>query len=191
MSDNPRRSSLSRHAQYVGSALVGVVVFSALLFRPPDATGATSPVDSLSGVIDSLKKELSVRPLDPVVERDSLVAWEARRVGVPVMLAIAVARVENPLADSTAVSRRGAVGLMQIMAGVHLALIQRECRYRHILERRCNVRVGLLILKNYGDSLGSWEQALRAYNGALDYQSAGDRYVAAVEHRGGRIMEGW
>ncbi len=181
---------LLRFAWYVGLGFATGALFGLLLFGTSGTTRATSRMNSLSAVIDSLEQELSLRPRDMRVERDSLVAWEARQLGVPAMLAIAVAQVENPRADSTAVSRRGAVGLMQVMAGVHLPLIRRECRNRHIVERRCNIRVGLLILRSYYDSLGTWEQALRAYNGALDYRSAGDRYVASVEHRRHRMTEG-
>ncbi len=181
---------LLRFAWYVGPGFATGALFGVLLFGTSGTTRATSRMNSLVTVIDSLEQELSLRPRDLRAERDSLVAWEARQLGVPAVLALAVAQVENPRADSTAVSRRGAVGLMQVMAGMHLPLIRRECRNRHIVERRCNIRVGLIILRSYYDSLGTWEQALRAYNGALDYVSAGDRYVASVEHRRRRMTEG-
>jgi len=140
-------------------------------------------------------------PPDPIVERDSMVVRIARELDLDPVLALAVAYVENPGADSAAVSRAGAVGLMQVMtpaalerrgnvtAAMHrTALIVRVCgRPERIVQRACNVRVGLLIYKDYLRAYGDERRALVAYNGALAYPRAAARYVAAVRAHAERI----
>lgn len=106
--------------------------------------------------------------------RDLVVRAEAHRVGVPVPLALAVSRVENTRGLPWAVSNAGAVGVMQVMPGVHGGTSQ-ELADLHIGARR-----GLEILRSYYDQHGSWMKALRAYNGTLRHEVAGDRYVNKV-----------
>src|ERR1051325_2713720 len=73
------------------------VLFMAGTQAPADGTHVTHPVPTLSE------------------QRDSIIAQEARRAGAPVALSIAVSHVENWTGDSTAVSPRGAVGIMQVL----------------------------------------------------------------------------
>ncbi|MDP6563659.1 MAG: lytic transglycosylase domain-containing protein [Alphaproteobacteria bacterium] len=84
-----------------------------------------------------------------------LVAAEARQIGVPVALALAVARAESDF-DPRAHSHKGARGVMQVMPdtaigeyGIHPDLLWRP---------RINVRLGLHFLK----------RLLRRYRGRVD-----------------------
>lgn len=141
-------------------------------------------------------------PPDPFQERDSMVVRIAREIGIDPILALAVAYVENPEADSTAVSRAGAVGLMQVMSPDALTargnreaarhrtnLITRVCgSVDRLVERSCNIRVGLLIYRDYLIQYdGNERLALVAYNGALAYPRAAARYVAAVRSHVDRL----
>lgn len=120
--------------------------------------------------------------------RDRLVAEAARRHAVPVDLAIAVSHVENWRGLPQARSSAGAVGLMQVMPDIHGSTA------RELEDPGHNVELGVKILRMYYDRYGSWEKALRAYNGSLKLPRAGDRYVAQVRAAqmkiGGRNAEG-
>jgi soluble lytic murein transglycosylase-like protein len=139
--------------------------------------------------LDSIR---TAHPRNLLAERDSLVVQTARRLGLSESVALAVAWVENPRADSTAVSRSGAVGLMQVMPGSAIAArgdslggvsrdayIRSVCGSRPLVERSCNVDVGLQIFREYADRYDETD-ALAAYNGALSYPRAAHRYVSAV-----------
>jgi len=148
----------------------------------------------LTSVIHALDSMVAARPRDLLEERDSLVAREARALGLPVQLALAVAWVENRHADSLAVSYAGALGLMQVMtpeafrvrgdtvqATYRAVYIREVCGSDHNLhERVCNVRVGLRIYRDYLRHHRNEYQALAAYNGALGKPRAAQRYVNAV-----------
>ena len=92
---------------------------------------------------------VSQRPLELLSlseQRDSLVAREARRQGVPEWLALSIAHTENWGGDSTAVNPfSGAVGLLQI----HPVNFGRfpECG-ENITNRYTNVCYGLTILRH-------------------------------------------
>ena len=108
-----------------------------------------------------------LRPLatyDLSERRDSVVLREARRLGVPRIVAYAVTHAETYNGDSTAVSSAGAVGIMQIMPGNFNAYP--ECYMdRHITDMQRNACVGLRLLSDYRDEEGSWAGALRRYVG--------------------------
>jgi soluble lytic murein transglycosylase-like protein len=130
---------------------------------------------------------LAAKPVAPLVilpdfsgERDSLVAQEAHRAGVPTLLAVAVSHVENPDGDSLAVSRAGAVGLMQVNPRVWRTAFLAECGVGSLLGRRRNACVGVRVLLRYIGRETSIDRALRAYNGSTGFRGAGDRYTAAV-----------
>lgn len=156
---------------------------------------APCAADSLAAVVDSLRGELQQRPRNLQVERDTLVVRVAEELGLDPVLALALAYVENPRADSAAVSSAGAVGLLQVMPPESLssrdgtwvgdrraAQVAALCGPgRSLLERECNVRVGLAIYRDYLAVYGSQARALAAYNGALAFPTAAARYVSAVE----------
>jgi soluble lytic murein transglycosylase-like protein len=112
--------------------------------------------------------------LDTVAMRDRLVTEAAKRHQVPLSLALAVARVENTRGLPKARSSAGAVGLMQVLPQAHgLAPEQLE-------NPEFNVDFGVRLLKSLYTRHGSWDRALRAYNGALGKQAAGDAYLNRI-----------
>lgn len=134
------------------------------------------------------------RPPPPQSGRDSIVASEARRWGIPVRLALAVTRVENWSGDSTAVSSAGAVGIMQVMP-FWKPLLGNNCiertgppwswpieEQRSLVDMQLNACIGVQVLRDYYLRHGNWNDALRAYNGALTSRK-GDVYVSQVVER--------
>ena len=97
---------------------------------------------------------------------------EASRAQVPPQLVLALIQVESKF-DPYAVSRSGAVGLMQIMP-FWLKLIGRADD--SLVHAKTNLRMGCTILKYYlGKSHGDIREALQRYNGAtvgIDYSDS-------------------
>lgn len=123
------------------------------------------------------------QPLSQSEQRDALVTIEAQAAGVPTSIALAVARVENWSGDSMAVSPAGAVGLMQIMPKHWQHAFEEECGCGSLFRRQRNACVGVRILKLKYEEQGTWEAALRAYNGSLHFPTAGREYVSLVIER--------
>jgi len=108
------------------------------------------------------------RRLGPSEERDSIVAQEARRAGMPVALAISISHVENWSGDSTARHpSSGATGLMQVMPRYWNDSFPVQCGTAPLTNRRRNACVGVQIALRYYRDLGNWEDALRAYVGGI------------------------
>src|SRR6266550_1517081 len=94
-------------------------------------------VGGLGGRMFAKRETAAIRALTPdsswfakltlSQQRDSIVAYEARRARVPVPLAIAVSHAENWGGDSTALSSSGAVGLMQVMPRTWQHSFEPEC----------------------------------------------------------------
>ena len=122
-----------------------------------------------------------VRYVPPTLDaqRDSIVAAEARRAGVSVPLALAVSHVENFGGDSTALSRAGAIGLMQVMP-MWRHSFEDECGCGPLQNRRRNACVGVRILRLYQDSTKTVNLALRRYHGSTRLHMLGDQYVESV-----------
>jgi len=116
--------------------------------------------------------------------RDYLVAYEARRLGVPVQMAVAVSHAENWSGDPEAISSAGAVGLMQIMPNIWGDQFLEECYGpRSLTNPERNACVGVHVLQSYHEKTGNWNDALRAYNGSSTYRRLGDQYVVSVVER--------
>lgn len=135
-------------------------------------------------------------------QRDSIVATEARRAGVPVLLAIAVSHVENFGGDSMAVSwagrqdtasvRRaiageqraidslGAVGLMQVLPSKWWHSFEEDCGCGSLFDRQRNACKGVRILRYYLAQQPTVDKALRGYHGSLRHHGQGDGYSASV-----------
>lgn len=113
--------------------------------------------------------------------RDSIVAFEARRFGMPVAMALAITHVENWSGDSTAANARsGALGIMQIMPQIWSNAFQHDCYGdRALVDRHRNACLGVQIALLYYGQTGNWDDALRRYAGAVT-PSRGDRYVSSV-----------
>ena len=92
-----------------------------------------------------------------------LVATEARQIGVPVALAMAVARAESNF-DPRALSHKGARGVMQVMPDT--ALGDYGIQPDRLWEPRINIRLGLHFLKRLINRYrGRVDLALSYYNG--------------------------
>lgn len=107
------------------------------------------------------------------VQRDSLVAREARRQGVPEWLALSIAHAENWGGDSTAVNPwSGCIGLMQVcpfdLSGdsLWIGTHREECGDTSLINRKRNVCVGMRVLQ---DCIGRFDRlatVLACYGGA-------------------------
>lgn len=122
--------------------------------------------------------DMSLRLADIVPDPDErlkllkMIHSEASRAQVPPQLVLALIQVESKF-DPYAVSRAGAVGLMQIMP-FWLKLIGRPDD--SLVHARTNLRMGCTILKYYlRKSRGDIREALQRYNGAtvgIDYSDS-------------------
>ncbi len=135
-------------------------------------------------VADTLPVQLAapILPPDPF----AVLVRAALEAQVPAHLVLAVAQVESQR-DSVAVSRRGAVGLMQIMPQYHTVSTLALCgELWRLVEMDCNARVGTHYLYDLYTKHGTWRMALFEYVGAIldgqvRYLAAGNAYVAAVD----------
>jgi len=126
----------------------------------------------------------SVRVERPNVERalsyHEIIAYEAERAGVSSRLALAVARVENPSGDSLAVSKAGAVGLMQVLPKYWGHAFEEECGCGALTGRRRNACVGVRALKEKLMQKKTTREALCAYHGSSGYPAACQKYASDV-----------
>lgn len=104
--------------------------------------------------------------MGPSEQRDSIVAFQARRWGMPVDLALAISHTENWRGDSLARSHVGAVGLMQVLPKVWSNSFLLECGFEDLTNRRRNACVGVMVAMGYFYQRGNWTDALRDYVGA-------------------------
>jgi transglycosylase-like protein with SLT domain len=129
---------------------------------------------------DGTAVSLGTPPMSLSDQRDTIVAQEARRAGVSVDLALAVSHVENWSGDSTAISSRGAVGLMQVLPKYWQHEFEEECGCGSLVQRRLNACKGVRVLAFYLKQQKTTALALRAYHGSLNLHAAGDDYISAV-----------
>jgi len=127
------------------------------------ATAAVGSVHKETWVLGRQRLGSSVLPYQALATR-----YE-RLYGLPAGLAAAVIEVESG-GDPTAVSPKGAVGLMQLMPATARALGVAEA-----FDPEQNVRGGALYLRQMLDRFGSLPLALAAYNAG---PSAVERYGA-------------
>ncbi len=99
-----------------------------------------------------------VRPRGPVKTYDALIARTAQSQGIPPAMVKAVIHAESSF-DPNAVSRKGAMGLMQLMPATASGLgVSRPFRALD------NISGGTRYLRMMHDRYGSWAWALAAYN---------------------------
>jgi len=110
----------------------------------------------------SLSATAEPRPPDRKAIR-ALVEREARALGFPPALALAVAHAESNF-DPRAESRKGARGVMQIMPAT--ARDEYAIEAGHLWDPRINIRLGIHFLKRLVASYGGRiDRALAHYNG--------------------------
>ncbi len=111
------------------------------------------------------------------------VSCYADMYGVPEAVIFAVMKTESHF-DTGAVSKAGAVGLMQMMPDTFRWLTD-EILFEHLedgmmYDPETNIRYGTYMLARLYARYGSWETALAAYNagtGRVDEWLADDRYI--------------
>jgi len=142
---------------------------------PVNPLGGSTFADVLSGV-------RSGKPAACPAELEPIVASAAERYGVDPALVKAVIRAESGFRQE-AVSRAGAIGLMQLMPGTARALGVDPS------DAAQNIDGGVRYLKQQIDRFGSVENALAAYNagpgsvtryGGVPPYAETQRYVANV-----------
>ena len=127
-------------------------------------------------------------------QRDTLVAREARKQGVPVWLALSIAHAENWGGDSTAVNpSSGCVGLMQVcpfdMRGdsLWIGAYHDECGVGPLVNRRRNICVGLQVLIGCIERYDILSSVLACYGGATRHVTR-RKYVDDVARK---VRMGW
>ncbi len=110
----------------------------------------------------------------PAYAYDPLVLRVGRDVGVPPALVKAVIRVESAF-DPGAVSRKGAMGLMQLMP-----VTARSLGVSEPFEEEQNVVGGTRYLRTLRERFGTWTMALAAYNAGPETV---DRYGGVPPYR--------
>ncbi|GIX21746.1 MAG: hypothetical protein KatS3mg121_0529 [Gammaproteobacteria bacterium] len=108
------------------------------------------------------------------------VHYEARRAGLPPEMVLAVIEVESRF-DRFAISRVGALGLMQVMP-FWLEVLERP--QANLFDITTNLRIGCTILKHYLDrENGDWRRALARYNGSVGRRHYPDKVFGALSRR--------
>jgi len=110
------------------------------------------PVRPAGGFRWSAVKRSDGRRYDPLIEQ------AAHAAGIPPALVKAVIHAESAF-DVAALSKRGAMGLMQLMPGT-----ARELGVVQPFRAEENVRGGTRYLRRLHDRYGSWAYTLAAYN---------------------------
>ncbi len=98
-------------------------------------------------------------------QRDSIVAQQARKWGVPPALAVHVSHVEDWSGDSMATSPAGAVGIMQVQPRFWAHAFDADCGTASLYDRTKNACVGVHVLTAFYMQTNEWASALRLYNG--------------------------
>ena len=99
-------------------------------------------------------------PRDPYAGH---IAEASQRFGVPAAWIKAVMRAESA-GDPRAVSRKGAIGLMQIMPATWTALSARNALGADPFDARANILAGTAYLREMLDRYGDFAAAIAAYN---------------------------
>ena len=159
-----RSAAINRplHLRWNPAALTAAALLAALpLGQPPAVAQETNPPPAPSTVI---------HPYAPHV------ADAARRFGIPETWIWAVMRVESN-GNARAVSRAGAMGLMQIMPGTWVQLRTRHGLGTDPFDVHDNIAAGAAYLREMHDRYGNPSAMLAAYNAGPgrydDYLSRG------------------
>lgn len=204
-----RTGAVLSHAVQLGLAAFGllVVVFLVLdgsRFVPLNAAQAGGMAFGKMKTIDSPAAMPVVERLDAADPRQRAiaanlarrfrVATEAteplvseafavgRAVGIDPLLIIAVIAVEsrfNPIAES----EFGAKGLMQVVPRFHLDKLAMHGGEGAVLDPQTNILVGAQILKEYVRRMGTLEEGLQMYAGALDDPARQYAQKVMTEHQ--------
>jgi soluble lytic murein transglycosylase-like protein len=125
---------------------------------------------ALFGVILGFYGVIAVDHLAPPAhslsaQRDSIVAQQARKWGVPPALAVHVSHVEDWSGDSMATSPAGAVGIMQVQPRFWAHAFDADCGTASLFNMTKNACVGVHVMTAFYMQTNEWASALRLYNG--------------------------
>lgn len=137
---------------------------------PDDAPALLAPLELPPGptTADVLASHLARHyRVDGVLAEEAVeAAYSAAEAnGLDPLLVLAVIGVESSF-DRAARSRRGALGLMQVIPRFHLATLDEHGGEALLLEPEVNVAVGARILAEYVARHGGLRAGLQHYNGA-------------------------
>ena len=170
---------MSRWARRFPAGVLGAVAFGAVTafpaalgdgLRPSAAISCLTPVcdRAIEDVVDRVDDHLAVRMMDlgDPGRRDlaKVIVAEAGAAGIDPLLVLAVIEVESSY-DPSALSHRGARGLMQLLEPTMRQEMARSgIDYEDPHDPVSNVRAGIRYLKRLLDAFGREELALMAYN---------------------------
>lgn len=113
------------------------------------------------------------------IPRDRAVFAAAKRHGVPTQLALAVSHTENWRGAPDAIGPYGEVGVMQVNPPVWAKNVKGR-----LDDLQVNADAGVRILRLFFEKHGSWEKAVRAYNGSPNSEES-TQYLNMVR----RVMQ--
>jgi soluble lytic murein transglycosylase-like protein len=153
---------------YVDGAGVAHFAPSPLSSRYGLVMGEARDAGRVPGKVDATSSLLTWLEISPVVK--ALRPWlleAATRYGVDVELLLAMIAVESGF-DAAAVSKRGAIGLMQITAETAdryaTEIEARRPAERRLLDPRTNIRTGARILADLMRRFGRIDEVVAAWN---------------------------
>jgi hypothetical protein len=148
--------------------------------HPADAAAWSALAHRVYDEVDARARGLDARQRARVARA---LVEEATRTGLDPRLVLAVIHVESSF-DPTAVSRAGAVGLMQLLLPTMLQEVSRSrLPSADPLDPAANVRAGVSYLRRLLDAFGDVELALMAYNAGPNRISRFLREEGAVPER--------
>lgn len=113
-----------------------------------------------------------------------LIKGYADSARVPAPIAWAMVTVESGhAANNSARGRHGEIGRWQIKR-IHESAFRTQCGSRPLTDYATNLCVGAHLLRRHYDATGSWELAIRRYNGT---GRATDVYLQKVQREMGTI----
>jgi len=158
--------------QQVSGIVAGIPKVSPAPPEPPLSEPKSAVVPPAVSV--PVVPEIRISPWDPEPGVRALIAEVSRAVGVNAKLVEALVEAESKF-DPYAVSRRGAMGLMQLMPGT-----ARQYQVKDVFDPRQNLEGGMRHLKFLLERYDNTALALAAYNAGEDVV---DRYRGIPPYR--------
>ncbi len=125
-------------------------------------------VANVATFIRSINKAIS--PKVAWREASALVYYSAK-YGVPTELSVGIAKTESRF-NPSAISKRGACGVMQVMWRVHYGMLSAKgiaTTKDHMFDPERGVEAGVLIISRYINAYGTVQKALNRYYGGISH----------------------
>jgi LysM repeat protein len=157
-------NGLTEPVLYLGQTLRYPVRTATTAAAPPSATstGTVRVAGSVGRSAAMHRAMLAARPLPSKAAVQQMIRSAARRYGVPVSLALALAYQESGF-QQRVVSPVDAIGAMQVLPRTGRALGRLHGRTFDLLKASDNVEAGVLLLSDLLRATGSTEKALAGY----------------------------